>query len=67
MLDSLSIGITGIVFIFIVISAYALIVSTLKTILMTAAYYYATTDKLPAGFDEELIRTMFRPKKKWLT
>lgn len=66
MLDSLTIGIVGIVFIVIVISAYTLIVSTLKTILMTAAYHYATTDKLPAGFDEELIRTMFHPKKKWL-
>lgn len=65
-LDSLTIGIAGITFISIFISLYILIISTLKTILMTAAYYYASTNKLPAGFDEELIRTMFRPKKKWL-
>lgn len=65
-LDSINVGIAGVMFVILFTSAYALIMSTLKTILMTAAYYYATTNKLPAGFDEELIRSMFRPKKKWL-
>ena len=65
-LNSLTIGITGIVFVAIIVSAYALIISTLQTVLITAAYHYATTNKLPAGFDEELIRKMFRPNKKWL-
>jgi len=37
MLDSLTIGIAGITFIVIAISAYTLIVSTLKTILMTCS------------------------------
>ena len=46
--------------------AIALLASALNQIAMTAAYYYATTGKVPAGFDEELIRKMFRPKKKWL-
>jgi hypothetical protein len=45
----------------------SLIMNTLQAIAMTAAYYYATTNQLPAGFDGELIRSMFRPKKKWLT
>lgn len=39
----------------------------LNALLMSAAYYYATTGKIPAGFDDELIRSMFRPKKKWLS
>lgn len=38
----------------------------LNAVLMSAAYYYATTSTVPAGFDDELIRSMFRPKKKWL-
>lgn len=44
----------------------ALLSNTLHQIVMTAAYYYASTGKVPAGFDEELVRAMFRPKKKWL-
>lgn len=43
-----------------------LVMSTLHAIVMTAAYHYATTQRVPAGFDEELVRAMFRPKKKWL-
>jgi MFS family permease len=43
-----------------------IVFSTLQTILMTAAYYYASTGKLPTGFDNELLRAMFRPKKAWL-
>jgi hypothetical protein len=44
----------------------ALLSNTLHQIVMTAAYYYAATGNVPAGFDEELVRAMFRPKKKWL-
>ncbi len=40
--------------------------SALQVVVMTAAYYYATTKQIPAGFDEELLRAMFKPKKKWL-
>lgn len=43
-----------------------IVMSTLRTIVMTAAYYYATTEQLPTGFDDELVRSMFRPKKAWL-
>lgn len=43
-----------------------IVLSTLRTIVMTAAYYYASTQQLPAGFDDELIRSMFRPKASWL-
>lgn len=42
------------------------ILSALRTIAMTAAYYYASTSQVPAGFDDELIRNSFRPKKAWL-
>lgn len=45
---------------------FSLVLSALKQIVMTAAYYYATTQQIPAGFDEELVRSMFKPKKKWL-
>jgi hypothetical protein len=48
------------------IIAFGVVMSTLRTIIMTAAYYYASTDQLPAGFDDELIRSMFRPKRAWL-
>ncbi len=44
----------------------AIVMSTLRTIIMTAAYYYASTDQVPTGFDDELVRSMFRPKKAWL-
>lgn len=40
--------------------------STLNIIIMTAAYHYASTNAIPAGFDDELIRSMFKPKKQWL-
>ena len=40
--------------------------TALNAVLMSAAYYYASTGRVPAGFDDELIRSMFRPKKKWL-
>lgn len=40
--------------------------AALNAVLMSAAYYYASTGRVPAGFDDELIRSMFRPKKKWL-
>lgn len=65
-LSSWVLGIVGTgIFILVVVLA-AIVMSTLRTIVMTAAYYYASTQQLPAGFDNELLRTMFRPKKKWL-
>lgn len=45
---------------------YSLVLTTLTTIVKTAAYYYASTNQLPTGFDEELIRNVFKPKKAWL-
>lgn len=50
----------------VLLAIMSLIMAALKQIVMTAAYYYATTKHVPAGFDEELIRKAFRPKKKWL-
>lgn len=45
---------------------FGVVLSALSTIVKSAAYYYASTNQLPAGFDEELIRSVFRPKKAWL-
>jgi MFS family permease len=46
--------------------ALGLASTALSAVLMSAAYYYASTGRVPAGFDDELVRSMFRPKKKWL-
>lgn len=46
--------------------ALGLASTALNAVLMSAAYYYASTGRVPAGFDDELVRSMFRPKKKWL-
>lgn len=61
---SLAIGVAA-VFVLAVI-VFSIIMSVLRTVLMSAAFYYSVHNKIPAGFDEQLIRSMFRPKKKWL-
>jgi hypothetical protein len=66
MFGSLAIGIVLFCLFVLIVIATQIVMSVLKAIVMTAAYYYATTNQLPAGFDEQLIRAMFRPKKKWL-
>lgn len=57
-------------FVAIAIIAWAMVLagfsSLLQSVVMAAAYYYATTGRTPAGFDEELVRGMFRPRKNWL-
>ena len=65
-LSSWALGIAGASIFIVVVVLAAIIMSTLRTIVMTAAYYYASTQQLPTGFDDELVRVMFRPKKKWL-
>jgi hypothetical protein len=65
-LGSNALMIAAAVLMFAMFVALALLSSALNQIAMTAAYYYATTGKVPAGFDEELVRAMFRPKRKWL-
>jgi hypothetical protein len=65
-LSSTVIGVVGTLIIAVLILSLIVVTSTLQSIVMTAAYYYATRNKLPAGFDEELVRSMFRPKKSWL-
>lgn len=65
-LSSIVLGISGVAVLVLATLAFAIVFNTLHAVVMAAAYYYASTGRLPAGFDEELIRAMFRPKKKWL-
>jgi hypothetical protein len=65
-LESVGLAILAAIFLFASFAGIALLTNTLQQIVMTAAYYYASTGCIPAGFDEELVRSMFRPKKKWL-
>lgn len=65
-LSSWAIGAVAMAFALIGLVLMDVVMSTLNTIVMTAAYYYATTQQIPAGFDDELVRSMFRPKKAWL-
>lgn len=50
----------------IVVFVSAVLIGALNTILKTALYYHADTGEAPAGFDNELLRKAFKPKKKWL-
>jgi hypothetical protein len=65
--ESISLAVVAALVFFAAAIGIALLSYTLQQIVMTAAYYYAATGKLPTGFDEELVRSMFRPKKKWLS
>lgn len=58
-------GIIGATLFIVGLSTLVVIMMTLRTIVTTAAYYYASTRQVPAGFDGELVRSMFRPKQKW--
>lgn len=58
-------GIIGATLFIVGLSTLVVIMMTLRTIVTTAAYYYASTQQVPAGFDGELVRSMFRPKQKW--
>lgn len=58
-------GIIGAALFVVGLSTLMIVMMTLRTIVTTAAYYYASTQQVPAGFDGELIRSMFRPKQKW--
>ena len=64
--QSVSLAILAAIIFFASVVGIALLSNTLQQIVMTAAYYYASTGKVPTGFDEELVRSMFRPKRKWL-
>lgn len=64
--QSVTLAVVAAVIVFAMLVGIALLFNVLQQIAMTAAYYYASTGKVPAGFDEELVRAMFRPKKKWL-
>lgn len=64
--QSVSLAILAAIIFFASAVGIALLSNTLQQIVMTAAYYYASTGKVPTGFDEELVRSMFRPKRKWL-
>ncbi len=66
MLSSVTLTVVGGVIFVAGIATIVVATQALQSVVMTAAYYYASRRKLPAGFDEELVRSMFRPKKKWL-
>lgn len=65
-LSSWVIGLIGGAIVLLGVIAFIIIMLTLRIIVMTAAYYYASSNQIPAGFDNELVRSMFRPKKSWL-
>ena len=67
MMSSLIIGVIAGGLFLLGLFALSIVTQSLQTVVMTAAYYYSSRGKMPAGFDEELIRSMFRPKKKWLS
>ena len=63
--ESVAIGIAAAVLFLAFAVGIALLSNVIQQIVMTSAYYYASTGKVPTGFDEELVRGMFRPKKNW--
>lgn len=65
-MSSIALAVTAGLLLLLAVLAFSVLYNALHTVVMTAAYYYASTGNVPAGFDEELVRAMFRPKKKWL-
>lgn len=65
-LQTMALAGVALVLLVVVTIILAIIGTALRAIIMSVAYYYAVNGRVPAGFDEELLRKAFRPKRKWL-
>ncbi len=63
---TITLAVIALTLLVVVTIALAVISTALRAVILSAAYYYATKGHAPTGFDDELLRKAFRPKKKWL-